>query len=67
MVILITLYSFLMRCTASRIIVLQSFDVLANGSPKDLLENSELCSKGYQVIHINGIYSNGIILVVEVV
>lgn len=53
MVILITLYSFLKCCAASRVIVLQSFDVLAHGSPKELLEDYRLASGDYEVISIN--------------
>lgn len=61
-----SLYDLLARCSAHRVIVLQSFDVIANDNPRALLMNKELIQKGYIVVNIDVCFSFGCILIVEV-
>ena len=62
-----TLYELLAHTTAPRVIVLESFDVLWNGKPREILN---ICgrdeAKFIDVLNIDICYSNGCILIVEV-
>ena len=62
-----SLYELLTHTTVSRVIVLESFDVLWNGKPRDILS---ICgrdeAKFIDVLNLDICYSSGCILIAEV-